>query len=402
MSKKLTVLVGMTGGIDSTVAAYLLKKQGHKVIGIGIDFHKDPSLTKYKEMFKCHIHDLKKVKKLCDFLEIQFYGVDAKLDFKDKVLETVVSSKLSGQLCSTCLYCSRLLCSILLDKKELLEADKIATGHYAKVLYNFKTKEFVITRSNDLEYDQSYLLAKLEQKHLENLILPLSEARKIEISKIAHSLKIPFLERPEFDTDCFVKSEGVATFIKENIGEILLNPGSINTTKDETFIGDNDNIANFYLGQNHLVFKSSYQVDSSQVVTRIEENGNIFVGDIDTLKNTECILNFYTKDPNSDVSRPVTGYAQLNQDNEVTPVKVYFKNNRNVKVIFESEVIGPILGSTVVIYDKEGIGAKRLGEGVVKYVGYKAKLNRTSYKEDFPEDDEDFVVRFTKTLDRKF
>ena len=186
-----TVLIAMTGGVESTVAAYLLKKQGFKCIGIGLQLFLDGEET--GPFSDVAVLDLNKIKAICNYLDIPFYAVNAVDIFAYQVLDPLVGRILSGHTFEPLVFLNRVLLDVLLEKAKKFQTTKIATAHYAKVLKNQKTGSYELMVANDLENDQSYSLSGLSQKHLESLILPLSEIRKKEVEKISELIKIEFI-----------------------------------------------------------------------------------------------------------------------------------------------------------------------------------------------------------------
>ena len=166
-----TVLIAMTGGVESTVAAYLLKKQGYKLIGIGLQlFAEGDEAGPFADVA---VLDLNKIKSICNYLDIPFYAVNAVDLFADRVLDPLVGRVLSGQTFEPLVFLNSVLLEVLNEKAKKFQTNLIATAHYAKVLKNQKTGSFELMVANDLEFDQSYYLANIKQNHLENLILPL-------------------------------------------------------------------------------------------------------------------------------------------------------------------------------------------------------------------------------------
>ncbi len=155
----------MTGGVESTVAAYLLKKQGYRCIGIGLQLFADGEEA--GPFADVAVLDLNKIKGICNYLDIPFYAVNAADIFTDKVLDPLVGRVLSGQTFEPLVFLNSVLLEVLLEKAKKFQTTLVATAHYAKVLKNQKTGAFELMVANDLEFDQSYSLARLEQKHLE-------------------------------------------------------------------------------------------------------------------------------------------------------------------------------------------------------------------------------------------
>ncbi|MDC0255989.1 hypothetical protein OAK75_13915, partial [Bacteriovoracales bacterium] len=159
--KKQKIVIGMTGGVDSTVAAYLLKKQGFDPIGISFNFYQEDAGKSLQgdSLASCQIVDLGRVQNICETIEIPFYGVNAADIYKEKILDRVLTARLSGIAFTPCVYCNVLKFDLLLEKAKKLGVEMIATGHYAKVVKNIKTGKFMLISANDKENDQSYYLS---------------------------------------------------------------------------------------------------------------------------------------------------------------------------------------------------------------------------------------------------
>ena len=141
LQKKQKILVAMTGRIDSTIAAYLLKKQGHDVIGIGIVFGRSPSeqeenKSKAEFVGVYQLNDVDSVKKICQQIDIPFYAVDATKKYQARITDQLVGARVGGLLFSPKVHCNKLIFETLIEKMEKLGADAIASGHYSKVIKN--------------------------------------------------------------------------------------------------------------------------------------------------------------------------------------------------------------------------------------------------------------------------
>jgi tRNA-specific 2-thiouridylase len=388
-----TVLIAMTGGIESTVSAYLLKKQGYKCIGVGLQlFNEDEEAGPFADMA---VIDLERVKSICNYLDIPFYGVNASELFSDKVLDPLVGRILSGQTFEPLVYLNAVLLEVLLEKADKFQAAFVATAHYAKVLKNQKSGAFELFVANDLENDQSYSLAKLEQKHLERLLLPLSEIRKKEVEKISKLINIEFLPRIKSKYAHIMHDPRMVALVEERAPKDLRRPGTIYDYRSDTSICEHQGIHQYHVGQTNLMMekKNELQIDPlKQVVSIVPFKGNIFIDYPNKLKYNKMALNQFQSVPNMDLSLPISCFVKTAAKGEKVPCRLYFKNNDMVLVEFNEEREGLLIpGQFAVFYTKKSDRAKILGSGVVEVAGMFDETNYNTLpdkREDTGDDNE--------------
>jgi tRNA-specific 2-thiouridylase len=209
------VAVGMSGGVDSSVAALLLKEKGYDVVGItlklsGIVCSNDIQIC-------CSPQDIKDAKKVASYLGIEHYVIDWEDIFKEKVIKYFVEDYKKGKTPNPCCICNREIKTGRLARfvNKVLGAEKFATGHYIK-LENHPNYGRVIKRGSDIKKDQSYFMALLERDVLDLLIFPLSEMKKEEVRKIAEEYKIPVSEKKESFEICFTAGKTPAEYLFDN------------------------------------------------------------------------------------------------------------------------------------------------------------------------------------------
>lgn len=379
---KKTILIALSGGPDSAVAAFLLKRQGHTCIGVSLVLYDQNLEMPEAPTFSnsCSVKDLKEVKKICDFLDIPFYAVNAQPEFTDMVLDPMVSQALAGETFIPCMHCNNVKIQLLLQKAALLKCDYVATGHYAKLQENIYTSNVSLQAGNDRKNDQSYLLANLQQEHLKKLLLPLADLRKEEVLKIADRFRIPYVKnRRDSSQLCFQEPEGRKLFIEKRAAPKLRQEGHI--LKNETFdpLGEHTGVHQFVLGQGEI--RSTLQadmIDKNLKVVKIDSyNRKIFLGPEQSLQLTSCLITRLNFADDFDRTRPQTFYVQFGINLPKVSTKLFFKNNQTALLEFAQPIYALQIGQSVVIYDRPEMKAKLLASGVVSYIGDTSVHRRT-------------------------
>ncbi len=217
-SKK--VLVGLSGGVDSSVTALLLQKEGYEVEGVFLDFWKS---AKSADGFVS-------AQKVADFLGIKLHKVDAREEFKKAIVNEFIEEYRAGRTPNPCVICNpQMKFKVLLAEAEKRKADFVATGHYAQI--KKETDNCRLLRAKDETKDQSYFLHRLNQKQLKKIIFPLGEYLKTEVREIARKAGLPTARRKESQDVCFIEQDNFADFLKKYIknkeGEIADKNGNV-------------------------------------------------------------------------------------------------------------------------------------------------------------------------------
>lgn len=366
-----TVLIAMTGGVESTVAAYLLKKQGYKCIGIGLQLFADGEES--GPFADVAVLDLNKIKNICNYLDIPFYAVNAADIFTDKVLDPLVGRILSGQTFEPLVYLNTVLLDVLLDKAKKFQTTLVASAHYAKVLKNQKTGSFELMVANDLEHDQSYSLARLEQRHLENLILPLSEIRKKEVEKISELIKVDFIPRIKSNYAHIMHDPRMSKLVEARSPKDLRRTGNIYDYTTDASICEHQGIHHYHIGQSNLNFdkKKEIQIDPlKQIISIVSYKGNIFIDYPNRLKYREVSVTGFTPAANLDMSQPMNCYVKMGPKAEKIPCRLYLKNNNMALVEFDEMRPGLLVaGQFLVFYNRQLDKGKVIGSALVETSG---------------------------------
>lgn len=403
------VLVGMTGGVDSSAAAFLLKKQGFECIGIAIVFineekikemiiehtkeedttsifaKKDAEKVELQEKMKflensCSAKDLEHIKSVCTQLDIPFYATSAIVEYKDQILDPLIASRLSGEEFNACIRCNNLKLDILYKKAESLKCHYVATGHYAKVYHNKKNNCYQLYAANDMENDQSYLLSTLTQDHLKRLLLPLADVRKQDVIKIKERFQLKSYPVRDSKKICFMNSD-LNYFIESYVHESLRPVGSIYHYNDELQICEHSGVYRYALGQKDVKGKEegvgTQNIDKSLVVVDIDPPGKIFVGEESLLYYSKCAVDRLELTAEPDKSKPMEVYAQHHSGGKRHRGILYFKNNQVGLLEFKEQVFRLVKGQVVVFYDKEGQGGRIIGSGRVACIKNISVVGRT-------------------------
>jgi len=204
---KKRVLLAMSGGVDSSVAAYFLKRDGYEVIGATIKTWSSDECKDERSKGCCSIRDIGDARAVAGKLDIPFYVLDLSSDFKEKVIDYFVETYLDAKTPNPCIACNNhIKFGVFLKKAEELKADFVATGHYARRVLDEETRRWAIREAVDASKDQSYVLFGLNQEQIAKTLLPVGEYEKTQIRAIAEQLGLRVFDKPDSQEICFVKT----------------------------------------------------------------------------------------------------------------------------------------------------------------------------------------------------
>lgn len=227
------VVLGMSGGVDSSVAAYLLLKEGYEVIGVTLRLLDDLNIHKRS---CCSPEDIIDAGRVADFLNIPHYVLDKREVFRSHIIKKFIEYYKKGKTPNPCIWCNRIIkFSFLLEALSAAGGDYIATGHYSRIIKSEGC--YFICEGKDKSKDQSYFLYTLPQEILKFTIFPLGEFTKKEIREIARKNRIPTFRKKESQQACFLPEDGNRAFLEENLGR-----------KDGVFTDEEGNVLGFHSG----------------------------------------------------------------------------------------------------------------------------------------------------------
>ncbi len=240
------VVVGMSGGVDSSMAAALLLEQGYEVIGATMQIWQDEDATT-RENGCCGLSAVEDARRVAAVLDIPYYVMNFKEDFDEQVIQYFVREYLSGYTPNPCIACNRYVkWESLLERSRKLGADYIATGHYAQIV-QLPNGRYTLKQAVQTGKDQTYALYGLTQDQLAHTLLPVGAYSKAEIRQMAGERNLPVADKPDSQDICFIPDGDYAGYIKAH-SDADIRPGNFVTT-DGTVVGQHKGIIHYTVGQ---------------------------------------------------------------------------------------------------------------------------------------------------------
>lgn len=353
------VVVGMSGGVDSSVAAYLLKEQGYDVIGVTMQIWEDEEQQRTEENGGCcGLSAVDDARRVADRLEIPYYVMNFKQEFQEKVVDYFVEEYLAGRTPNPCIACNRYVkWESLLKRSMEIGADYIATGHYARIA-KLPNGRFAIRNSVTARKDQTYALYNLTQFQLAHTLMPIGEYEKDQVRRIAQEAGLPVAAKPDSQDICFVPDGDYAAFLKKKAGERMPGEGDF-VTRDGTVLGKHKGITHYTIGQRkglglsmgEPVFVSELRPKTNQVV--VGEETQVFK------KELLCDhLNFMGME---DLEEPRKVWAKVRYAHKGQWCRIEKQGRDLIRAEFEEPVRAITPGQAVVFYEGEYV----LGGGII-------------------------------------
>ncbi|MBC8260079.1 MAG: tRNA 2-thiouridine(34) synthase MnmA [SAR324 cluster bacterium] len=240
------VAMAISGGVDSSVAAVLLKEQGHDVIGLHMKLYHGPE-NNNRQKSCCSLDEAIEARIACHRLDIPFYVLDYQDEFRESVIDYFVEEYSGGKTPNPCVMCNKIIKNdLLLKKTEELGCDFLATGHYAKIIYSSDSGRSQLSRPQDLKKDQTYFLHGIKSEELSRLMFPLSDIIKPEVRKIAERLKLSAAKKPDSQEICFVPKD-YRSFLKQELS-LSPEPGDFISLSGDV-LGEHLGLAFYTIGQ---------------------------------------------------------------------------------------------------------------------------------------------------------
>ncbi len=348
MSKK--VVVGMSGGVDSSVAAYLLKEQGYEVIGVTMQIWQEET-PEYQEENGgcCGLSAVDDARRVAESLGIRYYVMNFRQEFQKNVIDYFVDEYKHGRTPNPCIACNRYVkWESLLQRSLEIGADYIATGHYARI-DQLPNGRYSIKRSVTAEKDQTYALYNLTQEQLSRTLMPVGDFPKDQIRQIADEVGLPVAHKPDSQEICFVPDNDYASFIERETGEQIPTGNFVDIHGN--VIGTHKGITHYTIGQRkglglamgHPVFVTEIRPETNEVV--IGENEDIFST---TLRANR--VNFMSV---PGIEGEVRAVAKIRYNHRGDDCTIRMIDEDTVEVVFDKPQRAATPGQAVVFYDGE-------------------------------------------------
>ena len=342
MKEKKKVLIGMSGGVDSSVSALLLKQEGYEVIGATMRLWEDDCSSVVAD-----------AKNICEKIGIPHYIFDCREEFEDRVINDFVCCYKCAKTPNPCIECNKYLKFGKFYKKALeLGCDYVSTGHYAKVEHSEKYNQYVMKKSDAYQKDQTYFLYSINKEVLPKLIFPLERFNeKEEIRKIAEENDLVVARKKDSQEICFIPDNNYEEFLKNRLkdkteqGNIVLRNGE--------FLGKHNGLIHYTVGQRKglgIAYK-----EPLYVLELNKEKNEVVVGTEEELYSNTLYANELNFLLNIDLSKPVNIKAKVRYRAKEADATLYPEENGKVKVEFKEPQRAITPGQSVVFYIDDGI-----------------------------------------------
>jgi tRNA-specific 2-thiouridylase len=347
------IVVAMSGGVDSSVAAALLVEQGHDVIGLSMQLY-DQSDGQTAFGSCCSIDDLHDARRVAAVINIPHYIMNFERQFNEHVVSNFVAEYSAGRTPLPCARCnSDLKFATLAERAQGLGADAVATGHYARVHRDERTGRYVLKRGIDPSKDQAYFLFSLTQEQLAKAVFPVGDRPKESVREYARALRLPVADKPDSQEICFIPDKDYASFITGRSPEAVL-PGAI-VAQDGEVLGTHGGIHRFTVGQRKGLGLASSPTGTPMYVLELRPaEGQVVVGPKVALERTTLTaaqVNWIREKP----SAGQRICAQIRHRHRAAEATVRALEGHRAELVFDTPQVAITPGQAAVFFDGDAV-----------------------------------------------
>lgn len=357
-NNKLKVAVAMSGGVDSAVTAFLLKKQGFEIIGITLKLV-DDNLASVYEKSCCSIESVVDAKKVCAQIAIPHYVLNLKNEFNKFVIQPFIKNYLKGTTPNPCILCNeKIKFNILLNKIKDFGFKYLATGHYASIVYDKNKKQYFLKKAVDKIKDQSYFLYGLTQKELPRVLFPLGNLKKTQVRELAERNNLPVAEKKDSQEICFVPEGDYKKMFKKSFTNLYKEGDIVNT--QGTVLGKHKGIVFYTIGQRKGL---GIAYSKPLYVVEINYQKNIIIADEEKYLYHKNLIVENLSWVNKIKQKNITAKIKIRSTSELKKGKININGNKaEVNFFNPQRAITP--GQAVVFYKHSTV----LGGGIIAKV----------------------------------
>src|SRR5262245_13586982 len=345
------IVVAMSGGVDSSVAAALLADAGHDVIGLSMQLY-DQREGRTPFGSCCTLDDLYDARRVAAAIDIPHYILNFEKQFDEQVVSNFVREYASGRTPLPCAHCnSDLKFATLAERARGFGADRVATGHYARVENDATTGRFLLKRGVDSAKDQSYFLFSLTPDQLSRAVFPVGDRPKEAVREYARARRLPVADKPDSQEICFIPNDDYASFVSKHAPEVSRD-GTI-VDEEGRVLGGHGGIHRFTIGQRKGLGLSGSPTGAPLYVLSLRPvDGQVVVGPKSSLERTTLTassVNWIAGEPTT----PIRAAAQIRHRHQAALASIRSLGESKAEVVFDTPQIAITPGQAVVFYDAD-------------------------------------------------